>query len=411
MAAIFGVWDWVVFASVLVISVVIGAYHAFVGGKKTSGELLMGSRNIGFVPAAISIIVSFQSAILFLGVPAEMYTQGTMYYISTIGYVGGGLMTSLIFVPLFYPLKLTSVYEYLELRYKSKSVRLVASTISIISTLMFSGFISYAPATALEQVSGFPVWGSIILIGVICALYTLLGGLKAVVWVDTFQAMIMMAGLFAITIKAILEVGNLYEVWQINQYWGRIQFWNFDPDPSVRHTFWNLTIAWGVSSTGYLGCSQPSVQRFCATRTIQEARKAIWVNMVGNITMTTVACVAGISIFAYYAKQGCDPISSGDVSNINQLVPHFVQELLGFPGIPGLFIASLFSGSLSTVSSNLSSLCAQTWEDMLKPVFKEKREEQKTKIIRFLGAGCCLLLMLLFVTVVVDYTVLVSIHC
>ncbi|OWF48529.1 sodium-coupled monocarboxylate transporter 1-like [Mizuhopecten yessoensis] len=347
--------------------------------------LLLKSSPCAWMLSGCEVIVKvLKSAILILGVPAEMYTQGTMYYIYTVGYVGGGLLTSFIFVPLFYPLNLTSIYEYLELRYKSRSVKLVGSTISIIATLMFTGFASYAPATALEQVSGFPEWGSFIMIGVVCTCYTLLGGLKAVVWVDTFQAIIMIAGLFAIMIKAIMEVGDFDEVWRINDQWGRIQFWDFNPDPTVRHTFWTLTIASFVSSAGSIGCSQASVQRFCATKSLQEARKAVWVNLGGNVIMYTVACITGISLFAYYVKQGCDPISNGDVSNINQLVPHFVQELLGYPGIQGLFIACLFSGALSSVSSNLSSLCAQTWEDMLKPVLKMKTEEQKTKIVRLL---------------------------
>ena len=111
-SATFGVWDWVVFVAMLVFSAAIGIYFAFAGGTdKTSEELLMGKRSMGFLPIAISIIVSFQSAILVLGVPAEMYTQGVMYVIGDVGYFLGGVLATFVFIPLFYPLQLTSVYE------------------------------------------------------------------------------------------------------------------------------------------------------------------------------------------------------------------------------------------------------------------------------------------------------------
>lgn len=108
----FGVWDWVVFAATLGVSAGIGVYHAVTGGKqKTTNEFLMGDRKIGLFPVAISILVSFQSAILILGVPAEIYTYGIQYYLFVIGFTIGGMLAVILFVPLFYPLKLTSMYE------------------------------------------------------------------------------------------------------------------------------------------------------------------------------------------------------------------------------------------------------------------------------------------------------------
>ncbi|CAC5426793.1 SLC5A6 [Mytilus coruscus] len=101
--------------------------------------------------------------------------------------------------------------------------------------------------------------------------------------------------------------------------------------------------------------------------------------------MITTSCVAGISVFAYYADKGCDPLANKDIKNSNQIIPYFVSEMLGFPGIPGLFIAGLFCGALSTLSSNLSSMVAVTYEDMIKPFIKpSKSEAVKIKITRLL---------------------------
>ncbi|OWF47261.1 sodium-coupled monocarboxylate transporter 1-like isoform X2 [Mizuhopecten yessoensis] len=292
------------------------------------------------------------------------------------------LLASVLYVPLFYPLKLTSMYEYLELRFSSRAAKLTGTIINIISTLIYSGLTSFAPSTALQAMTGFPEWASFVTIGVVCTLYTFLGGLKAVIWVDAFQFLIMMTGILAIIIKGVLEVGGFGEVWRLNKEWDRVNFWNFDPDPTVRHTFWGLIVGTTLSWVGSYGASQSSIQRYCALRSLKEAKRAILVNCLGVFILLTGACLMGVSAFAYYAQLGCDPLTSGMIKNKNQLIPHFVLDILNIPGLPGLFIACLFSGALSSLSSNLSSLSATTWEDILKPHFKLKSERTKALITR-----------------------------
>lgn len=381
----FSIADWAVFATILVISACIGVYHALSGGKqKTTKEFLMGNRQMSCLPVAVSILVSFQSAILILGAPAEMYTKGTQYYLYMFGQMWAVVMATVLFVPLFYPLKMTSMYQYLELRYESKAARLTGTIINNLSMLVYTGIASFAPSTALQAVSGFPQWASFILIGCICTFYTFMGGLKAVIWVDVFQALIMATGVLAIVFRATLAVGGFDNVWEINSKWGRIDFWNFDPDPTVRHTFWALVIGGMFNWTGTYGASQSSIQRFSALSSLKEARKAVMMNCLGVFFMLTAACVAGISVFAFYADRGCDPLANKDIKNPNQIIPYFVMDMLGYPGIPGLFIACLFCGALSTLSSNLSSMVAVTYEDILKPFVKNKPEATKAWITRIL---------------------------
>uniref|UniRef100_A0A2C9KFR7 Sodium-dependent multivitamin transporter n=1 Tax=Biomphalaria glabrata TaxID=6526 RepID=A0A2C9KFR7_BIOGL len=169
----FVVWDYVVFAAMLVISMGIGIWFALRGGRqKTQGEYLMANRNMSILPVAISILVSFMSAILILGNPAEMYTQGTEFYITLIGMVIGITGASLLFVPLLFPLKLTSVFEYLEVRFNSKSARLVGTFLMVLTQIIYMGLASFAPATAFEAVTEIPVWATILVTGAVGTLYT-----------------------------------------------------------------------------------------------------------------------------------------------------------------------------------------------------------------------------------------------
>ncbi|XP_076114586.1 sodium-coupled monocarboxylate transporter 1-like [Mytilus galloprovincialis] len=381
----FSATDWVVFVITLVIPSCIGIYHGFTGGRqRTTREFLMADRKMSCLPVAVSILVSFQSAILILGAPAEMYTKGTQYYLYTFGQMLAVVMATILFVPLFYPLKMTSIYEYLELRFKSKAARLTGTIINNLSTLIYTGIASFSPSTALQAVSGFPDWASFILIGVICTFYTFMGGLKTIVWVDVFQAFIMLSGILAIVIKATIEVGGIDHIWKLNDEWDRINFWNFDPDPTTRHTFWALVIGGMINWAGTYGASQASIQRFSSLPTLRDAKRAVLMNCVGVFLLLTLACLSGISVFAFYADKGCDPLSHGDIKNSNQIIPYFVSDMLGYPGVPGLFIACLFCGALSSLSSNLSSMVAVTWEDVMKPYFKDKSEENKAWITRIL---------------------------
>ena len=77
-------------------------------------------------------------------------------------------------------------------------------------------------------------------------------------------------------------------------------------------------------------------------------------NILGVILLMSVTCVAGIVVFAYYVEQGCDPYTNDDVSNSNQIIPYFVMETLGYPGIPGLFVACLFSGALRYILKGMN---------------------------------------------------------
>ena len=108
----FHIADYVIFAGVLVVSTSIGLYHAFTGGKqRTTKEYFMANRKLSTLPVAASILASFISAITVLGTPAEMYTRGTQMFMRTIGYCLSLLVSSLMFVPLFFPLKITSSFE------------------------------------------------------------------------------------------------------------------------------------------------------------------------------------------------------------------------------------------------------------------------------------------------------------
>uniref|UniRef100_A0A3Q2FVX3 Sodium-dependent multivitamin transporter-like n=1 Tax=Cyprinodon variegatus TaxID=28743 RepID=A0A3Q2FVX3_CYPVA len=120
----FQVADYVVFALLLAASAGIGLYYALSGGRqRTTQEFLMADRNMRCLPVSLSLIASFQSAVAIIGVPAEIYTHGTQYWFIGCAYILGLLIPAHVFIPVLYRLRLSSVYQYLELRF-NKAVRI-----------------------------------------------------------------------------------------------------------------------------------------------------------------------------------------------------------------------------------------------------------------------------------------------
>lgn len=112
----FDIFDYLIFSATLLISVIIGLYHAFhKGGQKTTKEFLLGDREMPIIPSALSLLVSFQSGILILGISSEMYVRGVTYAWYVLGICIGLPLAAFVYQPVFYNLKLISAFEVCQL--------------------------------------------------------------------------------------------------------------------------------------------------------------------------------------------------------------------------------------------------------------------------------------------------------
>ncbi|XP_072340947.1 sodium-coupled monocarboxylate transporter 1-like isoform X1 [Scyliorhinus torazame] len=387
----FSTWDYVVFVAILLISALVGIYHAVVGrGHTTSEDFLLGSRQMGSVPVALSLTASFMSAVTMLGAPYDTYHFGAVNAYFAIPYMLVVIFSAEVFLPVFYRLGVTSSYQYLELRF-NRWVRLCGTILFMIQTILYTGIVIYAPALALNQVTNFNLWGSIISTGIVCTFYCTLGGLKAVVWTDVFQIVIMVIGLVAVIVKALMLEGGINNVLNTAYHGGRLNFWNFDPNPFQRHTFWTIVIGGTFTWTGIYGINQAQVQRYISCKTRTQAKVALYLNLIGLWIILVCTVLSGLSMYSLY--HDCDPWTSGKVQAPDQLMPYMVMDILGgYPGLPGLFVACAYSGTLSTVSSSINALAAVTVEDLIKPYFTTLPEKKLSWISRALsvlfGAVC-----------------------
>uniref|UniRef100_A0A3P9H064 Sodium-dependent multivitamin transporter n=1 Tax=Oryzias latipes TaxID=8090 RepID=A0A3P9H064_ORYLA len=376
--------DYVIFALLLVASTGIGLFYAFSGGRqRTTQEFLMADRSMSCLPVSLSLLATFQSAVAILGAPSEVYAFGTQYWFLGCSYFLGLLIPAHVFIPVFYRLRLSSAYEYLELRF-NKTVRVCGTVTFIFQMVVYMGVVLYAPALALNAVTGFDLWGAVLAMGLVCTLYTALGGLKAVIWTDVFQTVVMFAGQLAVIVVGASQAGGMAEVWRKAMNGSRISGLDLNPDPLQRHTFWTLGVGGVFLMLALYGVNQAQVQRYLSSRSEKEAIMSCYVVFPCQQVVLCLGCLMGLVMFARYGEDS--PLDKGYVQTTDQMVLYFVMDVFsGLPGLSGLFVACLFSGALSTISSAFNSLATVTMEDLIKPQFPGMTETRATLLSKGLA--------------------------
>ncbi|XP_055637499.1 putative sodium-dependent multivitamin transporter isoform X2 [Toxorhynchites rutilus septentrionalis] len=359
-------------------------------------EYLLADRNMSIWPVSFSLMASFMSAITLLGVSNENYQFGTQFVVINFSYGLATPIAAYLFLPVFFKLQACSAYEYLEMRF-GKKTRLIASLAYTMQMVLYMGIAVYAPALALEAVTGLNQSYSILVIGIVCTFYSTIGGMKAVLFTDVFQSILMFAAIYAVIICAAVQAGGLGPIWEAARDGGRLQLWNFNPDPTERHTWWTLVIGGMFTYLSLYAVNQTQVQRLQTVKDLKSAQRALWLNWPILSLLSLSTSFSGLALYYYYST--CDPLRQGRIKVRDQMMPLFVVDAMGaMPGLPGLFVSGIFSASLSSVSAALNSLAAVTLEDYLKPLYAiikkrplpDMQSSYPTKIMAFIYGIICL---------------------
>ena len=350
----------------------------------------MADKKASVLPVAFSLMASFMSAITLLGVTMENYTYGTQFVMINISYLLSTPVAAYVFLPVFHKLQSASVYQYLELRFGTIT-RLLASLAFTLQMTLYMGIVLYAPSLALSAVTGLNFTGAVISIGVVCTFYSTLGGMKAVLMTDVFQSLLMFAAIFTVIVCACVDADGVMPILENAWDRGRVEFFNISPDPTVRHTLWTQMLGGCFIYCSLYAVNQAQVQRLLSLPSLQAGRAALWLQVPILMLLSFSTSFAGLCIFYHF--RDCDPIKSGQIRSGDQLLPLYIVERMSqVPGLPGLAVAGIFSGSLSTVSSAINSLAAVTLEDYIRPCCSSISNETVSWLVKGLavmfGALC-----------------------
>lgn len=377
----FSFLDYAVFVVYLVATVAIGTL--FIKGQRDLNEYFLAGRTMGSVIVAMTILASLFSGISFLAAPSEGYSSGPVYYLVNAAFLIATPLTAIVFIPVFYKARFFTAYQYLEERF-SVQLRTLASASFIMRVLLWLGAATYAPALALEQATGMPLWFTILCTGLLTTIYTTFGGMRAVIWTDVMQLVVLFGGQLAITLVALSRLpGGVDQVIELGKQSGRLDL-SFSPDPTVRLTLWGLIIGAAFMHLVQMATDQVSVQRYLSASSMKVAQRGLWLKLAMTLPVTAVFYGTGLVLFAFYQVNG-DPLTSGKIAKADQILPYFVMNEMPH-GLPGLFIAAIFAASMSTISAGINSLTSASLVDFYQRLWRnpDLSEHNQLKIARWL---------------------------
>lgn len=366
MTAGLGAADYGILAAYLAFVVGLGIW---VGrGQRSTEEYFLAGRRMHWFPVGLSIMATLFSAISYLGYPAEIYQYGMRQAGLLLTFV---LVTPLIilgFMPFYHRLRLTTAYEYLERRFDVR-VRSAASLLFVLTRVGWMAAVIYTPSMALCAVTGWPLPVVVLGCGLLATLYTILGGMKAVIWTDVAQFCIFVGGLAgALYILHRNLNGGLDGAFYLAKLHDRVNPGSFrhglefDWSLVTRMTAWGCWIGALFTMTADYGVDQVSIQRYLTNRDLEAMQKSFVLNMAGVLVVVGGLMALGTGLWIYY-QQHPDP-RVGELTN-DAVFPHFI--LTHFPpGFVGLMLAALLAATMSSVDSGLNSvataLTVDFWE-------------------------------------------------
>ncbi|HJU41489.1 MAG TPA: sodium/solute symporter [Vicinamibacterales bacterium] len=377
MQSSFHLIDWVIIGAYLLAMALVGVYFS---RRQTSlNRYLRADQSMGWLPVGVSLMAALNSGMDYLMQPSATIRYGIVLVAGITSWLALYPWVARVAFPFYHRLNFYTVYEYLEARFDVR-VRTLAAMIFILWRLGWMATAMYVPGLAINAAAGgqIDVNTVTIVVGVLVTLYTMLGGIQAVIWNDVVQFCIMFGGLAATVAIAWMTVpGGWTEIWSVNAAAGKIDWWPPLVDPGTTGfvaqvesffrqpmTLVTLLVALIVGRMAQYTSDQVMVQRLQTTRSLRDARSAFVVNAAGDALWMTGLAFVGFALFAYFQRVPLPPEFSTD-----KLLPYFMS--LVFPaGAVGLVIAAIMAASLSSIDSAINSCTSVAVVDLYDRVWR-----------------------------------------
>lgn len=362
-----GTANWLVIIVYLIAMLGVGLYFTKKAGKNTD-EFFTAGGKIPAWAAGFSIYATTLSAITYMSTPEQAFLTDWSYAAGNIAIFAIIPILDLFLYPFFRKLNVTSAYEYLEVRFGA-SLRVVGSLLFILFHIGRVAIVVYLPTLAITSVSDINPMLIASIVGILCIIYTFLGGIEGVIWSDVIQGIILLGG-------AILVIG--VGINYINGGFSTIISDALENDKLITAGNFQFGTAAAAIPIIFLGsifnnlhqytASQDVVQRYQTTKSMKETNKSLWTN--GALALITIPIFYGMGtmLYSYYSNSGGLP----EEVNTSAIVPYFIVTTLP-AGVAGLLIAAIFAAAQSTISSSLNSISACVITDFKQRFFVKKK--------------------------------------
>ena len=360
--------DWGVLFGYLALTTLVG--HLMKGKQSTIKDFFAGGRSLPWLAVCGSIIATEISGVTFIGVPGGvMAANGNFtYMVWGIGSVIGRVIVGLVFVKVFYEDNIYSPYDYMGRRIKPQ-LKTLATVFFTVGSILGQSVRVLVAALPLMIVTGLSFEACILIIGAFAIAWTLMGGMRTVIWTDVMQfGLFVVGGLVSLLWMVMHLDGGWAEFWQTGQeaekfHWFSTEFGFGD---AFQFTFWVAIIAVPFQNLTAFGVDQLNAQRMFCCRNAGDARKAIIWSSVGQ-AITFLMLMVGAGLFAWYAAHPPGGVvadalqfdENGNPAKGDNVFPIWIVTELPI-GLKGLILGGVFAAAISSLDSILAALSQTT---------------------------------------------------
>jgi SSS family transporter len=366
--------DYAVLAACLLALLAIGG--AFTRQQRGTTDFFLARRRIPWWAACLSFLATEISAVTIISVPATAYSENWEYFQFFVGSSLAKFVVALLFIPAFYRYNCVTIYEFLSHRFGAAS-QVTASLFFFVTRLLGSGVRLMAACVAVAVLMGWPVWPTVVLFSLVSIAYIALGGVKAVVWTNVFQAAMFLVG-GALTVAFLVSQidGGLGAMLRTAAEAGRLNVINWGPAPGAPD-FWHRvlsdpSIVWLavlnglVGSTAAFGTDHDLMQRLLTVETRRQSQTTLALTPLGTLLTLVIYLGIGAGLFAYYAQHPAAGLPRPD-----EILPFFIRTAMP-EVLRGVMLSAIV---LASIDSPLASLAASFVTDIYRPLLVRRRSD------------------------------------
>ena len=292
--------DWVVLIATLLFITIYGIAKNI--NNQTAESYVVGNRDMKWWAICISIMTTQASAVTFISTPGQGFEDGMRFVQFYFGLPIAMIVLSVFFVPLYYKMRVSTAYEFLETRFDLKT-RTVTSLLFLTQRAMGAGLTIYAPAIVLSVLLGWDLKWTIVALSILTISYTTFGGYKAVAQTQQFQMLVIFLGLFLtfiILLNSLPDGIGLSQSLAIAGQTGKMNLVDFKVDFSDRYNFWSGITGGLFLALSYFGTDQSQVGRYLSGASLRESRLGLLFNGILKIPMQFFILLLGVLVFVFY---------------------------------------------------------------------------------------------------------------
>ncbi len=355
--------------------------------KNTSTEeYFVGGRSFAGWVIGLSLVGTSISSISFLAYPGDAFKTAWLRYLPNLMLPLAIVIAAYLFLPFFRRGKITSAYQYLEHRF-GPSIRVYGAVAFITGQLVRISIILYLLSLLMQEMTGLDATTCIVISGLFVALYTIIGGIDAVIWTDVVQTVVLVfGGIFCLWVVVSELPGGFAQIFEVASREGKFAFAELK-EGTLQPVSWDISL---LDKTGtmmlLLGltvwlteycANQNTVQRYCAAKSTKEARKAMWVAVCSSLPIWAFFMFLGTSLFVFF--QEFPTLEATEMLNgerkAEAILPYFITNYLP-PGLVGLVIAAAGAAAMSSLDSSINAISTVTIVDIYRRHLNKGKEDK-----------------------------------